>query len=212
LCNDPIERLTSAQPEFSSIAGVTGVAELPLGRFLEEVAEAKPAPGGGSSAALACGLAAALVEMAASLSRKGGSRDAAGRARDLRRCALDLAERELSSYEPVLAAMRLPDDDPARGPALETALSDASGPPLAIAEAAAKTAALGVEVARASSASVRGDALTGTVLAEGAAAAAASLVEINLAERAGDASLDRAREARRRACVARSEALRLVAT
>jgi methenyltetrahydrofolate cyclohydrolase len=191
---------------------VTGLAEQPLGRFLDEVAEANPAPGGGSSAALACGLAAALVEMAASLSRKGGARDAAARARDLRQHALELAERELTSYEPVLAALRLSDDDPARGPALETALSEASGSPLAIAEAAAETAALGVEVARASSASVRGDALTGTALAEGAAAAAASLVEINLAERGRDASLDRAREARRRAGVARAEALGLVAT
>jgi formiminotetrahydrofolate cyclodeaminase len=191
---------------------VTGLAEQPLGRFLDEVAEAKPAPGGGSSAALACGLAAALVEMAASLSREGGSPDAAARARDLRQRALELAERELTSYEPVLAALRLSDDDPARGPALETALSEASGPPLAIAEAAAETAALGVEVARASSASVRGDALTGTALADGAAAAAASLVEINLAERGRDASLDRAREARRRAGVARAEALGLVAT
>ena len=58
----------------------------------------------------------------------------------------------------------------------------------------------------------RGDALTGAVLAEAAATAAASLVEINLAGRPGDSALDRAREARRKAGEARAEALGLVAT
>jgi formiminotetrahydrofolate cyclodeaminase len=182
---------------------VTGLAELPLDRFLEEVAEAKPAPGGGSSAALVCGLAAALVEMAASLAQGDISVDGPARARGLRQRALDLAERELSSYEPVLVALRLPADDPARGSRVEAALSEASGPPLAIAEAAAETAALAAEVARSSSRSVSGDALTGALLAEAAAAAAASLGEINLAGLPGGETLERARESRRRAAEAR---------
>jgi methenyltetrahydrofolate cyclohydrolase len=190
---------------------VTGLAEQPLGRFLEEVAEAGPAPGGGSSAAVACGLAAALVEMAARLTPVGIPDDAVERARGLRQRALELAERELTSYEPVLAALRLPTDDSDREPRLEAALTDASGPPLAIAEAAAETAVLAVDVARASSPSVRGDALTGAVLAEAAAAAAASLVEINLGHRLSDAALDRARDSRRRAGEARDAAAALVA-
>jgi methenyltetrahydrofolate cyclohydrolase len=187
---------------------VTGLAEQPLGRFLDEVAEASPAPGGGSSAAFACALAAALVEMSARLA--GVSYDGPERARELRRQAVELAERELTSYEPVLAALRLPADDPSRGQRLETTLIEASGPPLAIAEAAAETAVLAAQVAGASSPSVRGDALTGAVLAEAAGAAAAALVEINLSQRAGDATVDRAREARRRAGEARSQALALV--
>jgi formiminotetrahydrofolate cyclodeaminase len=194
---------------FSTIAAVAGLAEQPLGRFLEEVAEARPAPGGGTSAGCTCALAAALVEMAARLARADGHEDGPERARDLRQRALELAERELISYEAVLAALRLPADDPDRGARVETALTEASGPPLAIAEAAAETALLAVEVGRGSSPSVRGDALTGAVLAEAAAAAAASLVEINLAGRAGEALLDRAREARRRAGEARAEALGL---
>jgi methenyltetrahydrofolate cyclohydrolase len=188
---------------FSTIAAVTGLAEQPLGRFFEEVAEARPAPGGGTSAGCTCALAAALVEMAARLSQE---EDRATRARALRQEALDLAERELSSYEPVLAALRLPADDPARKARLETALTEASGPPLAIAEAAAETAVLAAEAARASSPSVRGDAVTGAVLAEAAAAAAASLVEINLVGRADDERLERARDARRRAGEARAAA------
>jgi methenyltetrahydrofolate cyclohydrolase len=187
---------------------VTGLAEQPLGRFLEEVAEASPAPGGGSSAAFACALAAALVEMSARLA--GVSYDGPERARELRRQALELGERELTSYEPVLAALRLPADDPSREQRLETTLIEASGPPLAIAEAAAETAVLAAQVAGASSPSVRGDALTGAVLAEAAGAAAAALVEINLSQRARDATVDRAREARRLAAEARSQALALV--
>ena len=54
--------------------------------------------------------------------------------------------------------------------------------------------------------SVRGDALTGAVLAEAAAAAAASLVEINLAGRTSEAAVDRARDARRRAGEAQAAA------
>ena len=181
---------------------MAGLAEQPLARFLEEVADPRPAPGGGTSAGCTCALAAALVEMAAAIARAEG----AARARALRERALELAEQELSSYEPVLVAVRLPRDDPARGARLEAALSDASGPPLAIAEAAAETAELGAEVAAASSPSVRGDAVTGAVLAEAAAAAAASLVEINLSGRTGDERLERAREARRRAGQARAAA------
>jgi methenyltetrahydrofolate cyclohydrolase len=186
---------------------VTGLAELPLGRFLEEVAEAKPAPGGGTSAGCACALAAALVEMAARLAQGEISADGPARASGLRRRALELAERELTSYEPVLVALRLPRDDPSREQRLESTLTEASEPPLAIAEAAAETAVLAAQVARASSPSVRGDALTGAVLAEAACAAAAALVEINLSQRAGDAAVDRARAARRRANEARARAL-----
>jgi formiminotetrahydrofolate cyclodeaminase len=213
---DPIERPAGAQGKFSTIAAVTGLPEeppgrlpdQPLGHFLDDVAAARPAPGGGTSAACACALAAALVEMAARLSKADGSDDAAERARDLRLRALELAERELGSYEPVLAASRLPVDDPARAPRLEAALIEASEPPLAIAETAAETAALALDVARASTPSVRGDAATGAVLAEAAAAAAAALVEINMSGRAAE-HVDRARRAVRRAGAARTEALAL---
>ncbi|HEY6776835.1 MAG TPA: cyclodeaminase/cyclohydrolase family protein [Thermoleophilaceae bacterium] len=185
---------------------MTGLAEQPLGRFLEDVAAARPAPGGGTSAGCACALAAALVEMAACLARERVPEDGPARARALRERALELAERELSSYEPVLAALRIPADDPMRERRVEAALAEASRPPLAIAEAAAETAVLAAEVARASSPSVRGDALTGAVLAEAAAAAAAGLVEINLAGRTDGEHLDRAREASRLAGEARAAA------
>jgi methenyltetrahydrofolate cyclohydrolase len=174
-----------------------------LADFLDAVAEATPAPGGGTSAACTAALGAALVEMAARLA---GESEAAARAGGLRGRALELAEQELSSYAPVLEAMRLPRDDPTRPARLEDALVEASRSPLAIAEVAAEVAELGVAVARNSSKEVSGDALTGTLLAEAACAAAATLVEINLERQPSTPALEEARAARVRAGRAREHA------
>ena len=157
----------------------------PLDEFLASVADATPAPGGGSSAGVAAALAAALVEMAARLASSGPaaaapdraavaspSHRAADQARALRARALRLAQEELTSYAPVLEAR----DERERS----LALAAASEPPAQIAEVAADIAELGVEVAESASAAVRGDALTGVTLAEAAASAAFRLVEINL--------------------------------
>jgi formiminotetrahydrofolate cyclodeaminase len=184
-----------------TIAAVSGLAEEPLASFLDAVAEPTPAPGGGTSAAVVAGLGAALVEMAARLA---GESEAASRAGALRWRALELAEQELSSYAPVLEARRRPGAD--RAARVEEALLEASRSPLAIAELAAEVAELGAAVARASSPSVRGDALTGTVVAEAAAAAAAGLVEINLADQPSAPALAAARSTRARAEQARADA------
>jgi methenyltetrahydrofolate cyclohydrolase len=177
----------------------------PLDEFLAAVGDATPAPGGGSAAAVTAALAAALVEMAATLpsSRAAGALpDAsaprsgpAARAGALRARALGLAQEELSSYAPVLEAR----DERER----ELALAAASEPPAQIAEAAAEVAELGVEVASSASAAVRGDALTGVTLAEAAASAAFRLVEINLGT---GPVLERARQAELRAVRARVSA------
>ncbi|MGH2742584.1 MAG: cyclodeaminase/cyclohydrolase family protein, partial [Thermoleophilaceae bacterium] len=116
---------------------MSGLGEQQLASFLDEVARATPAPGGGSSAALAVALAAALVEMSAGLA---GDSEAASRTSDLRAQALELAERELTSYAPVLDALRLPRDDPSRSARVDEALLEASRTPVAIAEGAAEVA------------------------------------------------------------------------
>ena len=182
---------------------MSGLGEQSLASFLDAVAAATPAPGGGTSAALALALGAGLVEMSALLA---GEEEAATRAGSLRARALELAQEELSSYAPVLEATRLPGDDPSREARVTEALLQASRTPLAIAEAAASAAELGAAVSKASSRSVRGDALTGVLLAEAACAAAANLVEINLERHPAASELDQAREARSRGTAARSEA------
>jgi methenyltetrahydrofolate cyclohydrolase len=167
-----------------------------LQAFLASVAERTPAPGGGAAAGVGCALGAALVEMAA---RFAELEDAAARAAELREEGMALADADHSAYEPVLAAMRLPADDPGRAEALRSAQSAAADVPLAIAEAAAAVAALARHVAEAGKPALRGDALAGADLAAGAARAAARLVEINLADFGGDPRVAQAREAVARA-------------
>jgi formiminotetrahydrofolate cyclodeaminase len=178
---------------------VTELGNQPLEDFLAAVAEATPAPGGGSSAAVGAALAAALVEMAARIAAGAaagrGADDPAARAAELRGRALRLAERELTSYAPVLEA-RTPGER-------EAALAAASEAPAQVAETAAEIAELGAEVAESSSTAVRGDALTGVVFAEAAAAAATRLVEINVGS---GPVLERAQHAAERAVHARASA------
>jgi methenyltetrahydrofolate cyclohydrolase len=171
---------------------VADLREESLESFLESVAEDTPAPGGGTSSAVTAALAAALVEMAARLAP---DEEAANAARGFRAEALRLAEEELTSYAPVLEA-----ETPADR---ATALDAASEPPAQIAETAAAVAELGVKVAGSSSPAVRGDALTGVVLAEAAAAAAARLVQTNISS---GPVFERAREAAERAAKARESA------
>lgn len=187
-----------------------------MAELLDEVAAATPAPGGGSSAAWACALAGALVEMAAAFGR--GRTDLAAahkrleeigaRAGQLRALALEQGELELSSYEPVLVALRLPPEDPARAEQLATALSNAATAPLAVTRAGAELAELAQEVASLGSRHLLGDARTGLLLAEAACQAGAGLVELNLEGRREDPRPDEARELARRASVARAEVLR----
>jgi glutamate formiminotransferase/formiminotetrahydrofolate cyclodeaminase len=145
------------------------LGNLSLEGFLDAVADATPAPGGGTSAAITAALAAALVEMAAGLA---SADDAVEQARALRARALTLGEEELTSYGPVLEARTEADR--------VTALDGASEPPAQIAEVAAEVAELGASVASSASKAVRGDALTGVTLAAAAAGAAAELVRINV--------------------------------
>jgi methenyltetrahydrofolate cyclohydrolase len=172
---------------------VKDLSEQSLEDFLDAVAEDTPAPGGGTSSGVVTALAAALVEMSARLAKD--SEEPAERAAALRADALRLAKEELTSYAPVLEA-RSPADR-------TTALDAASEPPAQIAETAASVAELGVEVAGSSSPAVRGDALTGVILAAAAAAAAARLVSTNITS---GPVFDRARDAAARAATARESA------
>ena len=194
---------------------MSALADRSLGQLLDQVAAESPSPGGGSSCALACALAAGLVEMAASFTlareeyaeRHERMATLRGRAGELRAEALELAERELTVYAAVLDTLRLPPDAPGRAARLEAALSDAADSPLAVARAAAEVAGLAAEVALTGNRHLRGDAISGAVLAEGACTAAARLAEINLTGRAGDPRREEASELPQRALQARLVAL-----
>jgi methenyltetrahydrofolate cyclohydrolase len=187
---------------------MTDLSRKRLAELLDELGSASPAPGGGSGAALACALAAGLVEMAMRIELRRGenavlTEEGLERVVGLRRHALDLAEAELSAYAPVLEARRMPADDPARAARIDEALEEASLGPLDIADSAAEVAELGERVAGAADAAVRGDAVTGVILAEAAAAAATGLVEVNSGGRPSAAAVS-ARAAASRAASARA--------
>jgi formiminotetrahydrofolate cyclodeaminase len=169
------------------------VRDQSLGELLDGVAARTAAPGGGTAAASACALAAALAEMAARFAPDGMAAEAA-RAAELREQSLELAERELRAYEPVLEALRSSPDDPR-----------AADSPLALARVAAELAELAVSVSRRGNPSLRGDAITAVLLAEAACGAAATLVRINLSGQPEDVRRYEAYDLGRRALSAREE-------
>jgi len=153
-------------------------ANRPLADLLAAVSAHSPAPGGGSAAAWAGAIAAALLEMSCAFADDDAMAD---RASTLQAELLESAERELHSYLPVLEAVRLAADDPAREPRLADALSRASDAPLMIVRAAAEVAEGAAAIAVRSKPALKGDAVAGVLLAEAACQAAARLVQINLA-------------------------------
>lgn len=181
----------------------SAAAERGFGDLLDDVAARTPAPGGGSSSAWAGALAAALTEMAASFAPGGRMEAIAARAGALRVDLLELGERELTAFEPVLEAMRLPRSDPARTSRIAAASSEAAQSPIEVARAAAELAELASEVAATGNPNLIGDARAGALLAEAVCRSAVQLARINLAEAPEDARLAEGEQLLARALVAR---------
>jgi methenyltetrahydrofolate cyclohydrolase len=187
--------------------GAGTLNDLRLSEVLDRLAEKTPAPGAGSTAALVCSLAAALLEMTAAFDTTPMGSACGVRAGALRDRALELADRELHSYEPVLEALRLPASDRDREARLATAMAAASIPPLAIASVAAQLAGIAAETVDGVSEQLVGEAIVAAELAEGACRAAARLVEINLAGAVGDPRLTEVIGLVKAAAEARAETL-----
>lgn len=156
----------------------------PIGTFLDAVARAEPAPGGGSVAALSVAMAAALVAMAAAFARDTPFDAAAIRAEAdvLRDRAVHLAGADAEAYLALVSARRRPGNDPARAGEIASALVEASGTPLQVAEAARRVNELALELVGSGNQNLRGDAVTAAHLAAAAARSAAVLVLLNLAD------------------------------
>ena len=161
-----------------------GYLDMRVGEFLDELAAARPAPGGGSAAALAVALAAALCAMTAELSARqlAQASQLAAQARGLLRRAAPLAQADADAYADVLIALRAPGhtDVRQREEQVSAALARASEVPLEVAELGDRVAALAADVADRGNPAVRGDALAAAQLAAAAARTAAALVQINL--------------------------------
>lgn len=146
--------------------------------------------------ALAGPLAATVVEEAAALlselAREFGDEAAAAQADALRARAAALAHADEAAYA---AAAGLLVGRDGHDFELGRALDEAAAVPLRIAETAADVAELAAALADRVVPDARPDLAGAALLAEGAARAAAHLVEVNLAVSAGDERLQRARAA-----------------
>lgn len=174
--------------------------DLTVDDFLARVAEATPAPGAGAVAATVVALAAGLAAMAAGLSKKQFPKAEAmvDEALRLQDQVKPLAQQDAEAYGPVLTAMSLPAEDPARPEAVRAALSGAADVPLEIATVGARVLDMAAELARKGNPNLRGDAVTACQLALAGVRSAVVLVELNLADD-GDPRRVRAAELERTA-------------
>ena len=149
----------------------------PVRGFLDRLAARTPTPGGGGAAAVTGAMAAGLVAMAARFSARQLPEvgDLAEEADELRRRLAQLAEEDAQAYAAVLAS---------RGPERKKALLGAAMIPLEIAGIGARVALIAARLAETGNPNLRGDAVTGAVLAAASARSAACLVDINV--RLGD--------------------------
>ena len=160
--------------------------EQPLSVFLDRVASEEPAPGGGACAAVTVGLAAGLCAMAArfSTSTVADAATVVEQAEALRQRVQGLAEKDAEAYTQVLQAFALPrtPDPDARRQRITAALSAAAEPPLEVAEVAVDVGRLARRLEAEGNPNLRGDAVTGRLLAEAGCRAAVELVAANLPE------------------------------
>jgi glutamate formiminotransferase/formiminotetrahydrofolate cyclodeaminase len=164
-----------------------------LSGFVADVAAASPTPGGGSVAAHAGALGAALAQMVAGLTAgkkkyvavEPEMREAALRAADLGNRLSALVARDAEAYAEVSAAYRMPKEPDeaasARAVAVRDALIAAAVVPLETARAAAEVAELAAAVADRGNTNAVSDAGVAALLAEAACRGAAYNVRINVA-------------------------------
>jgi formiminotetrahydrofolate cyclodeaminase len=172
--------------------------ELTVHEWLEGLANDRPAPGGGSAAAVAGAMAAALVAMVARSSEEWEEgRGAAAQALALRDRLGELAQVDADVYERSLETLsqRAELSPERRDYELGSALSRAAKPPLEIAETAADVAVLAGDAARRADPQLHPDAAVAAALAAAAAQAAARLVEVNLSATRNDPRVEKARMA-----------------
>lgn len=157
--------------------------------FVDAVAAGTPTPGGGAVSALAGALSAALAEMVARLT-VGKKRYAEveqtmqaiiAAAADLRARLLAALDEDVAAFDGVLAATRLPKDDPSRAEAIQKATIRAADVPLEVARLALEAMRLAGQVAAQGNVNAASDAATAALMGLAAVEGAALNVRINAA-------------------------------
>jgi glutamate formiminotransferase/formiminotetrahydrofolate cyclodeaminase len=168
------------------------LASMPVERFVDEVSSSSPAPGGGSVAALAGSLGAALATMVANLTvgKKGyetawaSSSALAERGQALKAQLLAAVDDDTKAFDDVLAAMRLPkaseEEKRTRSDAMAAAYEKATSVPLATARLCFAAIELALEAALTGNRNSASDAGVGALIAKAGLEAAILNVRINL--------------------------------
>jgi formiminotetrahydrofolate cyclodeaminase len=170
----------------------TRLTDLTLRDLAERLASRDPVPGGGSAAALAGAMGAALVSMVAELTlgrpehaeHEDAMRAMGVEAQAHRERLLDLAEEDAAAYEAVVAARRLPRDTDeqreTRAATLRVAMLEAARVPLRTATVAAEVLELAVRIAPIGNRNAVSDAGVAAQLSSAALRGALLNVRINL--------------------------------
>lgn len=160
-----------------------------LDGWLDELAGGSPTPGGGSAAALAGTLAAALVAMVARLTigKKAyaavdtRAREILAEAETLRAQLRRLVDEDAAAYGGVSRAYKIPKDDPTRARAIDDALVAACRTPADVAQRAARVLVLAREIGTIGNKNASSDATVGQLLAQTAIKGAAENIKVNVA-------------------------------
>jgi formiminotetrahydrofolate cyclodeaminase len=167
-------------------------ADMTLEAFLDDLASSKAAPGGGSVAALAGSLGAALVSMVANLTvGKEKFKDVEpevkailAKSEELRHRLLAYIDDDVAAFNAYSAAARLPRDTDeqkaARSAAIQKALINAVDPPMDTVKACVEVLDLCRPIAEKGNVQAVSDAGVGALLAEAGLRSAALNVRINL--------------------------------
>lgn len=171
---------------------MTELKDLTIEEFAKVTASDAPAPGGGSVAAAAGSLAAALAEMVANLTigkekyaeAENEMRELAGKGQAVREKLIADIQRDGSSFNLYMAALRMPKDTEeektARREAMQRGLKEAAMVPLSVAETAAEIFPLAEAAVARGNANAVTDGLVSAMMARTAVLSALLNVKINL--------------------------------
>jgi len=156
--------------------------------FIEQLAAAKPTPGGGSAAAASAAMAAALVNMVASLSR--GKKAyaqyepqlsaAVSRLSELREALKASIDADAGAFEAVMAAYKTSKGGTDGAGLIDSALKQATGIPLAVAERAREVLGIAESLRPITSPNMSSDLATAVALARASIEGALANVQINI--------------------------------
>jgi glutamate formiminotransferase/formiminotetrahydrofolate cyclodeaminase len=182
------------ESKIRATSGAEAPAALPaaagpsLDAWLDELAGAAPTPGGGSAAALAGTVAAALVAMVARLTvgRKAyaaveaQAKEILAEAERLRGDLRRLVDEDAAAYEGVSHAYKIPKNDPGRAQAIDDALLAAAKPPAEVVRHGRRLLALAQKIEQIGNKNAVSDARVAGMLAKTAIDGATENVNANL--------------------------------